>query len=118
MTSNSSTRLNRRKPLSVWELPKRAASVLEFRKPTIESPTLRPHFAKILAFVFRNRFAIASQIQRRFPMILKSDRTTRRQLAEMGSLGLIATQAVTNVSPLMPKVYFVTAAGLRQLRKA
>jgi hypothetical protein len=93
-------------------------SVHEFRKPTIPSPTLRTHYSKILAFVFRNRFAIASQIQRRFPGVLKSDRTTRRQLAEMEALGLLATQAVTSVSPLMPKVYFVTSAGLRQLRKA
>ncbi|MBS0207174.1 MAG: replication-relaxation family protein [Planctomycetes bacterium] len=78
----------------------------------------RPHFRAILAFVHRNRFAVASQIQRRFPQQLPSDRTARRHLAEMESLGYLDVVETNGTSPLWPKVYFVTRRGLARLRNA
>lgn len=118
MSQSFQTKCPARRPVSVWELPKLTTSVHAFRRATVSSPKLRPHFVKILAFVCRNRFAIADQIQRRFPKYLKSDRTARRHLAEMETLGVLGVQPVNGVSPLMPKVFFVTAAGLRCLRRA
>ncbi len=118
MSGRSKTKCPIRRPISVWDLPKLVTSVHEFRKPTVPSPKLRPHYVKILAFVYRNRFVIANQIQRRFPEYLTSDRTTRRHLAEMEASGLLTVQPVNGVSPLMPKVYSVTTAGLTRLRKA
>ena len=72
------TRKRRATPLSVWELPKLLAPVHRYRKARQQARQERPHFKAILAFVHRNRFAVAGQIQRRFPQYLRSDRTARR----------------------------------------
>ncbi len=107
-----------RQPLSVWELPKLLRSVHHHRKSSTKVCRERPHFRAILAYVHRNRFAVANQIQRRFSKYLKSDRTTRRHLAEMESLGYLSVVDSNNTSPLWPKVYFVTGRGVTRLRKA
>ncbi|MEX1231401.1 MAG: replication-relaxation family protein [Planctomycetaceae bacterium] len=109
---------SRRQQLSVWELPKLLRSVHQHRKSKPKKCRERPHFRAILAFVHRNRFAVASQIQRRFSKFLKSDRTARRHLAEMESLGYVSVVDANNTSPLWPKVYFVTGRGVARLRKA
>ena len=77
----------------------------------------RPHFARILAFVHRNRFAVASQIQRRFSDVLRSDRTARRHLEEMEALGYLGVAPARGVSPLFPKVYYVAGRGVRRLQE-
>lgn len=104
--------------LSVWDLPNLLGSVHRYRKSAPNVRTERPHFRAILAFVHRNRFAISSQIQRRFELQLRSDRTARRHLAEMEALGLLGVVGTMNVGPLWPKVYFVTRRGLTRLREA
>jgi hypothetical protein len=109
------------KPLravSIWDLPR---SLLEqphrFRKRAPRQGRERKHQAAILAFIYRNRFATASQVQRRFTNILKSDRTARRHLAEMQeSLGYL--DLVPTPSPLWPKVYSVSWRGMRKLTQA
>lgn len=107
-----------RRPLSVWEFPKLLQSVHRYRKTAKKPVRERPHFRAILAFVHRNRFAVASQIQRRFSEFTRSDRTARRHLSEMESLGYLDIVDTNNTSPLWPKVYFVTRRGLARLRKA
>lgn len=107
-----------RHALSVWELPKLLRSVHHYRKHSPKAAVERPHFRAILAFVHRNRFAVASQIRRRFPNYLRSDRTTRRHLTEMEAQGLLSVVDTNNVSPLWPKVYFVTRRGVALLRNA
>ncbi|MDB5342014.1 MAG: Replication-relaxation [Schlesneria sp.] len=109
---------SRRQPLSVWELPKLLQSVHGHRKTMKKPVRERSHFRAILAFVHRNRFAVANQIQRRFSMYLRSDRTARRHLAEMESLGFLGVVETNHVSPLWPKVYFVTRRGLAALKQA
>lgn len=104
--------------VSIWELQKLLTPMHRFRKSKQKTCRERPHFKAILAFVHRNRFAVASQIQRRFSKYLPSDRTTRRHLAEMEALGFLAVVETSNVSPLWPKVYFVTGRGLKWLRQA
>ena len=101
----------KRQPLSVWELPKLLQSVHDFRQNRIKGARERVHFPAILAFVHRNRFAIAAQIQRRFSKYLPSDRTARRHLAELESLGFLDT--VQPPSPLWPKTFFCTGCGGR-----
>lgn len=108
----------RRAPLSVWELPKLLKSVHEYRKSKPKSCRERPHYRAILAFVHRNRMAVSSQIQRRFSKYLPSDRTARRHLAEMEAMGLLGVVETNNVSPLWPKVYFVTSRGVARLKLA
>lgn len=113
-TKASSTR----RPLSVWELPTLLQPVHRYRKTAKKPVRERPHFRAILAFVHRNRFAVASQIQRRFPQQLPSDRTARRHLAQMELLGYLGVVETNGTSPLWPKVYFVTRRGLARLRNA
>lgn len=108
----------RQRPLSIWDLP---ASLLtqphNFRRKAPKRGRERSHQAAILAFIYRNRFATAPQVQRRFPDFLRSDRTTRRHLAEMQeSLGYL--DLVPTPSPLWPKVYSVSSQGMRQLAQA
>ncbi len=118
ITSQSRNLKPKRIPLSVWELPSLLRSVHHYRKSEPKTCRERPHYRGILAFVHRNRMAVASQIQRRFPKYLSSDRTARRHLAEMESLGFLSVVQTNNVSPLWPKVYFVTSRGLARLKKA
>lgn len=108
----------KRTPFTVWELPKLLKSVHQYRKSTPKFCRERPHYKAILAFVHRNRMAIASQIQRRFAKYLPSDRTARRHLAEMETLGFLGVVETNNISPLWPKVYFVTGRGLARLKDA
>lgn len=108
----------RRRPLTVWELPDLLIPVHQLRRHRVHKRSNdRPHFSAILAFVYRSRFAVASQVMRRFPQFLKSARTARRHLEEMETLGLLGVAPARGVGPLFPKVYFVTGQGLRKLRK-
>jgi hypothetical protein len=88
-----------------------------YRRANRKRPVERPHFARILAFVHRNRFVVASQIQRRFGDVLRSDRTARRHLEEIEALGYLGVAPARGVSPLFPKVYYVTGRGVRRLQE-
>jgi len=113
------TSTSSRQPVSsTWDFPKLTTSVHEYRKAKSPSAKIRRHYAAILAFTYRNRFVIADQVQRRFSMFLKSDRTTRRHLAEMESLGFLEVQPVNSISPLLPKIFFITTKGRRHLKAA
>lgn len=107
-----------KRPLSVWELPSLLKSVHDHRKSLPENPKERPHYPAILAFAHRNRFCVASQVQRRFSDKLGSDRTTRRHLTELQALGYLDVAPTCNTSPLWPKVYFVTRRGVARLKRA
>lgn len=106
-----------RRPLTPWELPTLLQPVHQHRRSKSPRAVERTHFPAVLGFIYRNRYAVATQIQRRFHNILTSDRTTRRHLSEMESLGYIDVVTTRSVSPLWPKVYFVTKRGARRLRQ-
>ena len=113
---NNSQRV-RGRPLTPWELPRLLEPMHKWHRSSKGARAERPHFLPILAFVYRNRYALASQIQRRFATAVPSDRTARRHLAEMESLGYLAVAEARSTSPLWPKVYFVTRRGVRRLRE-
>src|SRR4051812_45089343 len=115
MTSPHSAANHRRRPLTSWELPSLLTPVHVYRRSAKCCPKERSHFAAILGFVYRNRFAVASQVQRRFTSVLRSDRTARRHLQEMESLGYLGVAPARGVGPLFPKVYYVTGRGVRRL---
>ena len=107
--------------LSAWQLTSLLIPVHQYKKTSDQinkHSKQRSHFLPIVAYVYRNRFAIATQIQRRFSHLLKSDRTTRRHLAELEALGLLAVVPTRGTSPLWPKTYFCTAKGARRLRRS
>jgi hypothetical protein len=84
----------------------------------MRKPQERAHYPAILAWVYGNRFAIASQIQRRFAKYLKSGRTARRHLQELESLGWLGVAPARAVGPLFPKVYYVTRSGVERIKGA
>jgi hypothetical protein len=108
---------HRRKPLTPWELPQLLIPMHTYCKSKKKRGTERQHFARILAFVHRNRFVVASQIQRRFSDVLRSDRTARRHLEQMEALGYLGVAPARGTSPLFPKVYYVAGRGVRRLRE-
>jgi hypothetical protein len=108
----------RQRSLSAWELPQLLVPVHAFRQAKRKQAKDRPHFAAILGFIVRNRFAIGSQIQRRFADRLRSGRTTRRHLEEMESLGYLGVAPTRSTSPLFPKVFYVTGRGVKRLQQA
>lgn len=118
MQPTTTEKPTRRRPLTVWELPSLLTPMHRYRARKKKPKPERGHFAAILGFIYRNRFAVASQIQRRFSHVLKSDRTTRRHLEEMQVLGLIDVAPTRSVGPLWPKVYFVAGRGVKKLREA
>lgn len=107
-----------KRPLTPWELPSLLTPLHMLRRIKHKRARHRPHHAAILSFIYRNRFVVSSQVQRRFSQFLGSDRTTRRHLEEMQQLRLLDIVPTRNTSPLFPKVYYVTGRGVRQLRQA
>src|SRR5262245_13314437 len=107
-----------RRPLTPWELSSLLTPVHVYRRSAEQCTKERPHFAAILGFVYRNRFAVASQIQRRFCHVLRSGRTTRRHLEELEALGFLSIAPGRGVGPLFPKVYYVTGRGVRRLKES
>lgn len=111
-------RLQPKRPLTPWELPLLLTPLHQLRRTKQKRARHRPHYAAILSFIYRNRFVVSSQVQRRFSTYLRSSRTTRRHLEEMQQLRLLDIVPTRNTSPLFPKVYYVTGSGVRKLRKA
>jgi hypothetical protein len=104
-----------RRPLTPWELPSLLTPAHALRRSPKRCRKERPHFAAILGFTYRNRFAVASQIQRRLSDSLRSGRTARRHLEELESLEYLGVAPARGVGPLFPKVYYVTGRGVRRL---
>lgn len=118
LTTINPTDRQQHQALTPWELPSLLTSIHTHRRSRKRPQKERAHFPAILGFVYRNRFAVASQIQRRFRNVLRSDRTARRHLGELESLGYLAAAPTRGVSPLFPKVYFVTGRGVKKLRES
>ena len=118
--SKPSDQTKRGRPLTPWELPKLLEPMHRWKPTKKRNGCIRwrPHFLPILAFVYRNRFAVASQIQRRFAEALPSDRTARRHLAELEATECLSVAHTRSTSPLFPKVYYVTGRGVRNIEKS
>jgi hypothetical protein len=112
------TSKNERRSLTPWELPSLLTPVHVHRRSTKRCKKERAHFTAILAYVYRNRFAVASQIQRRFSKVLRSGRTARRHLEELVALGFLGVAPGRGVGPLFPKVYYVTGLGVQRLKES
>lgn len=96
-----------------WELPELLRPLPRRRqRPTARTPKLQPHQPALLEFIYQSRFATASQVQRRYPQWLRSQRTTQWQLANLVKLGYLATVPVRSTSPNFPFVYFTTGKGV------
>ena len=95
-TQGTRTPRLRRRALTPWELSSLLTPVHRYRPKRPKKAKLRPHFPAVLNFVGRNRLVVANQVRRRFATQLRSDRTTRRHLEEMETLGLLGVAATRN----------------------
>ena len=120
MTSitNDVTQKTGRRPLTPWELPSLLAPLHEHRRSNRKAIVVRPHFPAILTFVYRNRFAVRSQVQTRFADVLRSERTGQRHLEELQSLGYLDLVPARGIGAVFPKVFFVTGRGVRKIEKS
>ena len=88
-------------PLTPWELPSLLTSVHTYRrsrrKAKRNARTFLPSWASSIAIGLPS----ASQIQRRFADVLRSDRTARRHLEELESLGYLGRGAGARRQPAL-----------------
>ena len=102
-----------------WELPERIRSQSTRTKPATRTtkPTLKPHFPKVVAYVYMSRYATVDHVRYRFPDTFTSDRTCRRHLAELVDLGLLTTVDVRSTGANWPNVYICAGKGVAYLRR-
>lgn len=110
------TARKRREPSTAWELP-RLIRPLPLRLRHSELKTaIQPFYIQLAAYIFSSRYATASQVLRRFPELLSTERTAQRHLQNMANHGLIAVASTRGTSPNFPFAYFVTRKGIRLLK--
>jgi hypothetical protein len=98
--------------LTAWELPDLIRPMPIRHRPTMKQPRLLPHYPAVVEYIYNNRFAIASQIKKRFSDIFRNLRTTQYQLANLVQMGYLSTAPVRSLSPNCPFVYSVTRKGI------
>lgn len=75
------------------------------------------YYPQIVLYVFRSRFATGSQIQRRFPQHLASERTAHRRVAHLVDLGYLTIATVRSTAPYFPNVYLATGKGVSWIKQ-
>jgi hypothetical protein len=101
------------KALTAWDLPNLIRPLPIRRRPTAKRPRILSHYTAVVEFVYNNRFAIGSQVKKRFPAFLKNMRTTQYQLANLVQMGYLEKAPVRSLSPNCPFVYFATRKGIQ-----
>ncbi|MBI1902938.1 MAG: replication-relaxation family protein [Planctomycetia bacterium] len=86
------------------------------RNRRVRKPNILRHYPALVEYVFNSRYATASQVERRFPEWLTSDRTARWQMTSLVELRLLGIASVRSTSPNFPFVYFATPRGVRLIR--
>ena len=114
--TETGTARKRRRLLTAWELPEliRPQPLRPRRRP--RTAAIQPFYFDLAAFIFSSRYATGSQVLRRFPEQLHSERTAQRHLANMVDHGLIAVASSRGTSPNFPFAYFVTEKGTRFIK--
>lgn len=74
------------------------------------------HAEAILNFLVKHRVALASQIHRALPDLLKSERSARRHLQSLATKGVEEVRILTYEDPRKPNVYLITDAGMDHAR--
>lgn len=101
---------------TAWELRELIRPLPIRRRPTAKRP--RPHEfdPALIEWVYGSRFAIVSQLQRRFPERLPSLRTAQRHVRRLVQMGLLAQTPVRSTGPHFPMVVYTTGKGINLLR--
>ena len=79
----------------------------------------KPHYfdPALIEWVYGSRFAITSQLQRRFPERLPSLRTAQRHVRRLVQMGLLAPAPVRSTGPHFPMVIYATGKGINVLQE-
>lgn len=110
------TTRKRREPATAFELPRLIRpQPLRCRQPDRKTAS-KPFYVQLAAYIFSSRYATTSQVLRRFPELLSTERTAQRHLQNMVNHGLIAIASTRGTSPNFPFVYFVTRKGIGFLK--
>jgi hypothetical protein len=103
---------------TAWNLAQLIRPLPVRQRPRQRQPKLLAHYPAVVEFVHNNRFAVASQVARRFAAWLASPRTAQYQLAALCRLGYLATAPVRSTGPHFPFVYYATSRGAKLVRQA
>lgn len=110
------TARKRKEPSTAWELPRLIRpQPLRLRHSELKT-AIQPFYVQLAAYIFSSRYATASQVLRRFPEVLSTERTAQRHLQNMANHGLIAVASTRGTSPNFPFAYFVTRKGVKLLK--
>jgi Replication-relaxation len=101
------------KATTAWDLPDLIRPLPIRRCPTAKRPRILAHYPAVVEFVYANRFATGSQIQRRFSRHIATRRTAQYQMAALVQLGYLQTAPVRSTSPNFPFVYAASGRGVR-----
>lgn len=117
------TAREKRQPRSVWELRELILPLAVRRRGSGErrrrvSGGERVFDPALVEWVYESRLAIVSQLQRRFPDSLPSQRTAQRHVARLVDAGYLAATTVRSTGPHFPRVLHATGRGLRLVRGA
>ena len=118
-TINGATTLVTVRPITTtaWDLPELIRPLPIRRQPVRKRPRPLPHYPAVVEYVYKSRFATATQIERRFPAQLRSHRTAQYQLAGLVQAGYLRTAPVRSTSPNFPFVYSATRRGINLVRQ-
>ncbi|REJ92513.1 MAG: hypothetical protein DWQ34_12900 [Planctomycetota bacterium] len=100
-----------------WELRELIRPLPVRRKSASTRHKLHYFDPALIEWVYGSRFAITSQLQRRFPERLPSLRTAQRHVRRLVQMGLLAPAPVRSTGPHFPMVVYATGKGINVLRE-
>jgi hypothetical protein len=112
----ATTTRERKTIATAWDLPNLIRPLPVRRQPLQKNPRLLPHYPAVVEFIYNNRFAVAFQVQKKFPQYCHNLRAAQYQLANMVHTGYLNTAPVRSTSPNFPFVYFATKVGINLIR--
>ena len=100
-----------------WELRELIRPLPVRRKSASTRHKLHYFDPALIEWVYGSRFAITSQLQRRFPERLPSLRTAQRHVRRLVQMGLLAPAPVRSTGPHFPMVVYATGKGINVLQE-
>lgn len=106
-----------RRPRTGWEL-RELIRPLPRRQRSTRRAVPNAFDPALVEWVYRSRFCLTSQLQRRFTEQLPTQRTAQRHVSRLIQGGFLAEAPVRSTGPNFPMVVFATARGVRLIRDA
>lgn len=114
-TTASKTTRERRGVRTGWEFRRACHKPFRRRRRGWRPLTFQQWYPRLVKWAFDAQFVLVSQLQRRFPQHLRSERSAQRHAAKLVELGYLATVPVRAAGPNDPDVLYTTKKGRRLL---